>query len=176
MLTTLYDKITTNGQWVEIQNNGHPTEHHCGVCGDDNGDQREDIMTAQNSPAPNPEAAARTYRSNQFCSADPFTLQSSATSSRIAEQCNMRRHAMQQIGSKLCISQVPVQKCGGGCTPQSLVEKRVDFVCIPTRNRRVQEFYERLVREGIRMPELESMRISFSTQLNVPVACKPDNL
>merc|ERR1711972_33561 len=185
---TPYNRIATNGVVVEIENTRIiPQRELRGICGGASGDRRTDLLTAQ--------AAALSYRvQDQSCSS--LNNQQQAVKQQLntclkpqvqksqvsqvlrmqSEKCSQMKHTMVKQTGKLCISQIPLVKCGGGCAPKSTIKKSVPFTCIPSDRRRVIQLYEEKVRRGVILPELRNMDKSFSTEISVPVSCSHPTL
>jgi len=191
IVETPYNRIATNGVVVEIENTRIiPQRELRGICGGASGDRRSDLLTAQSCIALTAEAAALSYRvQDQSCSS--LNNQQQAVKQQLntclkpqvqksqvsqvlrmqSEKCSQMKHTMVKQTGKLCISQIPMVKCGGGCAPKSTIKKSVPFTCIPSDRRRVIQLYEEKVRRGVILPELRNMDKSFSTEMYVPVSC-----
>merc|ERR1719342_503208 len=191
VVETPYNRIATNGVVVEIENTRIiPQRELRGICGGASGDRRSDLLTAQSCIALTAEAAALSYRvQDQSCSS--LNNQQQAVKQQLntclkpqvqksqvsqvlrmqSEKCSQMKHTMVKQTGKLCISQIPLVKCGGGCAPKASIKKSVPFTCIPSDRRRVIQLYEEKVRRGVILPELRNMDKSFSTEMYVPVSC-----
>jgi len=191
VVETPYNRISTNGVVVEIENTRIiPQRELRGICGGASGDRRSDLLTAQSCIALTAEAAALSYRvQDQSCSS--LNNQQQAVKQQLntclkpqvqksqvsqvlrmqSEKCSQMKHTMVKQTGKLCISQIPLVKCGGGCAPKASIKKSVPFTCIPSDRRRVIQLYEEKVRRGVILPELRNMDKSFSTEMYVPVSC-----
>merc|ERR1712111_61562 len=191
VVETPYNRIATNGVVVEIENTRIiPQRELRGICGGASGDRRTDLLTAQSCIALTAEAAALSYRvQDQSCSS--LNNQQQALKQQLntclkpqaqklqllqvlrmqSEKCSQMKHTIVKQTGRLCISQIPLVKCGGGCAAKSSIKKSVPFTCIPSDRRRVIQMYEEKVRRGDILPELRNMDKTFSTQMYVPVSC-----
>merc|ERR1712083_601860 len=160
-----------------------------GLCGTNNGDQRNDVLTPTVKIAPTYQAAAISHRVGKSCPS--LTQQQqiyqeqlrSAIEPRVErvkvtqflksklEKCSQMMHSTIWQGPSFCISQIPVLQCGTGCSPRSTVTKPVPFTCLPATRERVIRLYEEKVRRGDILLELRNMQKSFTTKMYVPVTC-----
>merc|ERR1719374_538083 len=146
VVETPYNRVSTDGTVIEIENTRSVVQGELkGLCGSTNGDQRE-----------KPEI---------------IKVQVSQLLKKKSGQCSQMKHSMIRQTGRLCISQIPIVQCGGGCAPKSVVEKAVPFTCIPAERKRVVQLYEEKVRRGDILPELRNMEKSFTSEMNVPVSC-----
>merc|ERR1712035_99936 len=191
VVETPFNRIYTNGHVIEIENTRLPSQGQLtGLCGSDNGDRRDNVLSAQSCIVQSSQAAALTFRvQDQSCSQlnqqQQQIKQQQATCAkpriekapisnvllRQSRECSQMKHSMIRQTGKLCISQIPLVQCGSGCAPKSTIKKNVPFTCIPTNRKRVIELYEEKVRRGDILPELRNMEKSFSSEMNVPVSC-----
>merc|ERR1719383_1429053 len=195
IVETPYNRITYDAISVEIESiHLQVDEQHCGICGDKNGDRRDDVKTAQSQIQQSVQATALSYRVQQdSCSAlspqkrqlqqqqqkwQQQNQQQQIVKSPVSqiiqgqlEKCTQRKHSMIRQDNQVCISQIPIVECGSGCGPKSLVEKNVPFTCLPANRERVIKLYVEKVRRGELLPELRNMEKSFSSKMVVPVTC-----
>jgi len=191
VVETPYNRVSTDGTVIEIENTRSVVQGELkGLCGSTNGDQRKNILTAQACIAQSCQAAALTYRvQDQTCSPlsqekqifkqqqaqcekpEIVKVQVSQLLQKKSGQCSQMKHSMIRQTGRLCISQIPIVQCGGGCAPKSVVKKAVPYTCIPADRKRVVQLYEEKVRRGDILPELRNMEKSFTSEMNVPVSC-----
>lgn len=159
----------------------------CGLCGDNNGDKRADIRTAQQCIAQSVQAAALSFRIQQSCSplnaqqqylkaqqqncAEKQITRTPLTQMMKTEKCSQMKHLTMRQGDRLCISQVQLVQCGSGCVPRSMITRPVPFVCLPANRDRVNQLYEEKVRRGEVLPELKNMEKAFSADIQTPASC-----
>ena len=166
----------------------------CGLCGDHNGDKKVDIKTSQQCIAMTVQQAALSYRVQRSCSAPSRRQQQIKQQQQICsveqqqqkkeakthfsqvvksqvEKCERKMHSLVQHGGRTCISQIPITRCGSGCSARSSISKIVPYTCLPTGNKRVVKLYIEKVRRGDVLPELRNMEKSFTSQQEIPVSC-----
>merc|ERR1712042_96787 len=187
---TPYLRVIYDGELVEVKETSILVQRDLeGLCGTNNGDQRNDVLTPTVKVAPTYQAAAISHRVGKSCPS--LTQQQqiykeqlrSAMEPRIEkvkvtqflksqlEKCSKMMHSTIWQGPSFCISQIPVLQCGIGCSPRSMVTKPVPFTCLPATRERVIRLYEEKVRRGDILPELRNMQKSFTTKMYVPVTC-----
>merc|ERR1712033_160585 len=185
VIETPYSKVVYDGENVEVENTKLTVTNLQGLCG---------IGKTQ-------ESAAMTYRlqskscsrlpsrkqqiqdnqqqqDQQDCKTVKKQQQQQKQQQQIAkigqqetEECNARKHSIVKQGKSVCISQIPIIECGGGCAPRTNIEKSVPFTCLPENRPQVVKMYEDKVKRGEILPELRSMDSSFSAKMKVPVSC-----
>merc|ERR1711915_1136354 len=190
ILETPYLRVIYDGELVEVKETSILIQRDLkGLCGTNNGDQRNDVLTPTVKIAPTYQAAAISHRFGKSCPSltqkqqiykqqlrsakTPRPLKSKVTQfmkSKL-EKCSEMKHSTIWQGPSFCISQVPVLQCGTGCSPRSMVSKPVPFTCLPSTRKRVIRLYEEKVRRGDVLPELRNMQKSFTTKMYVPVSC-----
>ena len=183
-------RVIYDGELVEVKETSILIQRDLkGLCGTNNGDQRNDVLTPTVKIAPTYQAAAISHRVGKSCPS--LTQQQqiyqeqlrSAIEPRVErvkvtqflksklEKCSQMMHSTIWQGPSFCISQIPVLQCGTGCSPRSMVTKPVPFTCLPATRERVIRLYEEKVRRGDILPELRNMQKSFTTKMYVPVTC-----
>merc|ERR1711980_44119 len=172
VVETPFNRIFTDGHVIEIENTRlSPQGQLTGLCGSDNGDKRDTVLSAQScSPLTQQQ---QQLRQQQVACSQPKVIKSQVSQVllRKSRECSQMKHSMVRQTGRLCISQIPIVKCGGGCAPKSFMKKSVPFTCIPTDRKRVIDLYEEKVRRGDILPELRNMEKAFSSEMNVPVSC-----
>jgi len=190
ILETPYLRVIYDGELVEVKETSILVQRDLkGLCGTNNGDQRNDVLTPTSQVAPTYQAAAISHRVGKSCPSltqqqqiykeqlrfakEPRIEKSKVTQflkSKL-EKCSKMMHSTIWQGPSFCISQIPVLQCGIGCSPRSMVTKPVPFTCLPATRERVIRLYEEKVRRGDILPELRNMQKSFTTKMYVPVTC-----
>merc|ERR1711915_862425 len=165
ILETPYLRVIYDGELVEVKETSILIQRDLkGLCGANNGDQRNDVLTPTVKIAPTYQAAAISRRVGKSCPS--LTQQQqiyqeqlhSAIEPRVErvkvtqflksklEKCSQMMHSTIWQGPSFCISQIPVLQCGIGCSPRSMVTKPVPFTCLPATRERVIRLYEEKVR------------------------------
>jgi len=190
ILETPYLRVIYDGKIIEVKNTKLVVERELkGLCGSNNGDQRDDVLTVTSCIAPTYYTAALSYRIQKSCS--PLSREQENIKRQLSNcirpkvektkvsqilkmklgKCTEMKHSTIWQGEKFCISQVPIVECGMGCAPRSIVNKTVPFTCLPSTNKRVIKLYIEKVRRGDVLPELRNMDKTFTTHMHVPVSC-----
>merc|ERR1711970_154773 len=190
ILETPYIRVIYDGKIIEVKNTKLVVERELkGLCGSNNGDQRNDVLTVTSCIAPTYYSAALSYRIQKSCS--PLSREQENIKRQLSNcirpkvektkvshilkmklgKCTEMKHSTIWQGEKFCISQVPIVECGMGCAPRSIVNKTVPFTCLPSTNKRVIKLYIEKVRRGDVLPELRNMEKTFTTHMHVPVSC-----
>jgi len=188
ILETPYVRVIYDGETIEVKNTKLIVERELkGLCGSNNGDMRNDILTPSSCVAPTYYSAALSYRIQKSCS--PLSREKESIKRQLSncvrpivekvkvshfmklKKTTEMKHSTIWQGERLCISQVPIVECGMGCAPRSIVNKTVPFTCLPSTNKRVIKLYIEKIRRGDVLPELRNMDKTFTTHMHVPVSC-----
>merc|ERR1711872_1020120 len=162
ILETPYLRVIYDGELVEVKETSILVQRDLkGLCGTNNGDQRNDVLTPTSKVAPTYQAAAISHRVGKSCPSLTQQQRIYKEQLRFAKEPRIERSKVTQfLKSKL-------EKC----SPRSTVTKPVPFTCLPATRERVIRLYEEKVRRGDILPELRSMQKSFTTKMFVPVSC-----
>jgi len=168
----------------------------CGICGNQNQQQKDDIEGPKKCMYSKPEVEQASYRirdeprgcdaqkplsqhiksqlerENQQCIKKTIIPTKISKSLRTQQgECTVLKHAVVKRPGQICISKKPVTQCSAGCKPShsDLLEKRIPFVCL--REDRMAEHYAKKAERGEQMPELESHSSAFETKVPQPRSC-----
>jgi len=189
-LWTPHMMVLYNGVRLEAQSRLlKPTGQLCGLCGDSNLDSRADLRTPSFCVFQSNILAAMSYRHQSGqCSAlsqskmDLMTAEEASCVQYKSQQQSMSmaqpqmslgsvmKHSTIEKNGKMCISQVPVSSCMSGMVAESHIQKMINFTCLSTSNK-VTKLYMDKVKRGDILPELSTMDVHHTLQIQMPVYC-----
>lgn len=185
------EELACNGKLISVVSSPMMKSKLCGLCGDCNNDKNGDISSPQKCVFSKPELKVASYRiPSESCPSMRSELKNELWKeteqcskykiqpTKVAQgfkintgKCTLLRHIIMQQSKEVCISKVPVTQCGPSCkaSRSELVEKTVDFVCMPKG--RVADLYIKKVHEGQTLDELKNMDTAYKLKIQQPRHC-----
>ncbi|QQP55600.1 Vitellogenin 2 [Caligus rogercresseyi] len=181
----------TNGERISLSPSMTMKGKLCGICGDMNGQTLGDISGPSRCIYSSPLAEVAAYRvSSPTCSPletgikqkleaetaqcarfEEIPTEVIKTYTSLVGKCTSQKHMILERGGETCFSTTPVTQCGAQCSPKpkQLISKKFGFTCM--KSGRVTELYREKVIQGLVLPELKSLPVTFSTAVLVPQSC-----